>query len=203
MYTARSAGHDAAERARRGARADTELARRATATATRKIAMALRSCFVGAGAANRSGWKRGHLSAVGAVRPWDKRAAPVGATLRSFSADAAADVLALNKQLLASISRMDFASYAEFMADDISCFEPEAGHQQVCVSRALGSTSKTHEHRAACFDCGAPIHAAAGTQEVGAAARAHAWHCRWWEKIFTSITSTWLLERRRLGAARQ
>ena len=53
-------------------------------------------------------------------------------TVRSFSADAAADVLALNKQLLASISRMDFAAYAELMADDISCFEPEAGHQQVC-----------------------------------------------------------------------
>jgi hypothetical protein len=40
-------------------------------------------------------------------------------------------VLELNKQLLASISRMDFEAYAKFMHDDISCFEPEAAHQQV------------------------------------------------------------------------
>lgn len=68
-------------------------------------------------------------------------AIPIAAAVRTFSADAAEDVLALNKQLLASISRMDFPAYAELMADDISCFEPEAGHQQVRAPRAAQSPS--------------------------------------------------------------
>ena len=41
------------------------------------------------------------------------------------------EVLALNKALLGTISRMDFPAYALYMSDDISCFEPEAAHQQV------------------------------------------------------------------------
>ena len=54
--------------------------------------------------------------------------------VRCMATSAASDgdaVLELNKQLLASISRMDFEAYAKFMHDDISCFEPEAAHQQV------------------------------------------------------------------------
>ena len=50
---------------------------------------------------------------------------------RPFSTDAVGDeVLALNKELLGTISRMDFEAYAGYMSDDISCFEPEAAHQQ-------------------------------------------------------------------------
>ena len=40
-------------------------------------------------------------------------------------------VLQANAGLLAAISNMDWESYEAFCADDISCFEVEAGAQQV------------------------------------------------------------------------
>ena len=40
-------------------------------------------------------------------------------------------VLQANAGLLAAISSMDWESYEAFCADDISCFEAEAGAQQV------------------------------------------------------------------------
>lgn len=74
----------------------------------------------------------GAFAADGAHSPVARRArSHVLPAVRTFSADAGDEVLVLNKQLLACISRMDFPAYAELMSDDISCFEPEAGHQQV------------------------------------------------------------------------
>ena len=44
-------------------------------------------------------------------------------------ASAAEDVLDLNRRLLASITSGDWKTYCELVADDITCFEPEArGH---------------------------------------------------------------------------
>ena len=79
-------------------------------------------------------WRRAPSCAISVCAP---RLLPPTAHLQSYTPIGHVDavdadaVLQANAGLLAAISNMDWESYEAFCADDISCFEAEAGAQQV------------------------------------------------------------------------